>query len=85
VNDKVEKDKSKFDWVTERSSCSLPNVFKKLRLQTEEDVKTRNVLRPNNSPYHLAAPGLRLCPLTQLFRTATRRRQSPPWRAHPRT
>src|ERR1019366_3237833 len=45
---KVEKDISKFDWVTERSSCSLPNVFKALRLQTVEDVKTRNALRPNN-------------------------------------
>ena len=51
MNDKAEKDKSTFDWITERSSCSLPNVFKKLRLQTEEDVKTRNALRPNNSPY----------------------------------
>jgi len=51
VNDKVEKDKSTFDWVTERSSCSLPNVFKKLRLQVEEDVKSRNAQRPNNSPY----------------------------------
>jgi hypothetical protein len=51
VNNKAEKDQSKFDWVTERSSCSLPNVFKKLRLQAEEDVKTRNALRPNNSPY----------------------------------
>ena len=48
---KVEKDISKFDWVTERSSCSLPNVFKALRLQAVEDVKTRNALRPNNSPY----------------------------------
>jgi hypothetical protein len=47
----VEKDISKFDWVTERSSCSLPNVFKALRLQVVEDVKTRNALRPNNSPY----------------------------------
>src|ERR1019366_692596 len=44
-----------FDWITEPSSCSLPNVFKKLRLQTKEDVKTRNALRPNNSPCHLAA------------------------------
>ena len=51
MNDKVEKDKSNFDWVTTRSSCSLPNVFKALRLQVEEDVKTRNALRPNNSPY----------------------------------
>jgi hypothetical protein len=54
ANDKAEKDKSKFDWVTERSSCSLPNVFKKLRLQIEEDVKTRNALRPNNSPYEFS-------------------------------
>ena len=51
MNDKVERDKSTFDWITERSSCSLPNVFKKLRLQAEEDVKVRNALRPNNSPY----------------------------------
>ena len=51
MNDKVEKDASKFDWVTARSLCSLPNVFKELRLQVEEDVKTRNALRPNNSPY----------------------------------
>src|SRR5271156_6795725 len=54
VNDKVEKDKPKFDWVTERSSCSLPKVFKELRLQIEEDVKTRNALRPNNSPYEFS-------------------------------
>ena len=49
--DKVEKDTSKFDWVTERSSCALPKIFKTLRLQVDEDVKTRNALRPNNSPY----------------------------------
>ena len=42
--DKAEKDTAKFDWVTERSSCSLPKVFKTLRLQVEEDVKTRNAL-----------------------------------------
>ena len=47
VNDKV-------DWVTKRSLCSLPNVFKELRLQVEEDVKTRNALRPNNSPYEFS-------------------------------
>jgi hypothetical protein len=50
----VKKDTSKFDWVTARSSCSLPNVFKELRLQVEEDVKTRNALRPNNSPYEFS-------------------------------
>ena len=46
-----EKDKSKFNWVAERSSCSLPKVFQALRAQVEEDVKTRNGLRPKNSPY----------------------------------
>jgi hypothetical protein len=45
---------SKFDWVTARSSCSLANVFKTLRLQVEEDVKTRNALRPANSPYEFS-------------------------------
>jgi hypothetical protein len=49
VSDKVEK-----DWVTARSLCSLPNVFKELRLQVEEDVKTRNALRPKNSPYEFS-------------------------------
>jgi hypothetical protein len=51
VTEKVEKDTSKFDWVTERSSCALPKVFKVLRLQVDEDLKTRNALRPDNSPY----------------------------------
>lgn len=52
--DRAEKDTSKFDWVTERSSCALPKVFKALRLQVEVDVKTRNTLRPNNSPYEFS-------------------------------
>jgi len=52
--DKAEKDTAKFDWVAERSSCSLPKVFKTLRLQVEEDVKSRNALRPNNSPYEFS-------------------------------
>lgn len=50
----TEKDKSKPDWVTARSSCSIPKVFKELRSQVEEDVKTRNALRPNNSPYEFS-------------------------------
>lgn len=54
MDDKVEKDLSKFDWVTARSSCSLPKVFKDLRLQVGEDVKTRNALRPDNSPYEFS-------------------------------
>jgi hypothetical protein len=44
----------KVDWVTKRSRCSLPNIFKELELQAEEDVKTRNALRPNNSPYEFS-------------------------------
>jgi hypothetical protein len=45
------KEEPKFDWVTERCHCSVPNVFKELLLQVEKDVETRNALRPNNSPY----------------------------------
>ena len=51
MTERWSKDASKFDWVTERSSCALPKVFKALRLQVDEDLKTRNALRPNNSPY----------------------------------
>jgi hypothetical protein len=50
----VKKATQKLDWVTERSSCGLPKVFRTLRLQIEEDVKTRNALRPNNSPYEFS-------------------------------
>ena len=46
---------NKDDWVTKRFLCSLPNVFKELTLQVEEDIKTRNALRPNNSPYEFSA------------------------------
>jgi hypothetical protein len=52
--DETKKDKSKFNWVSERSSCSLPKVFQALRAQVEEDVKTRNGLRPKNSPYEFS-------------------------------
>jgi hypothetical protein len=54
VSDKVEKDTPKFDWVTKRSQCSFPNVFRELRLEVEDDVKTRNALRPDNSPYEFS-------------------------------
>ena len=54
VENKAEKDVPKFDWVTERSQCSLPKVFYTLRQQVEEDVKTRNSLRPANSPYEFS-------------------------------
>ena len=49
-----EKQQPRFDWITQRYACSLPNIFKELRLQIEQDVKTRNSLRPNNAPYEFA-------------------------------
>jgi hypothetical protein len=52
--EKMDQDKPKFDWVTERSACSLPKVFQQLRLQVEEDIKTRNGLRPQNAPYEFS-------------------------------
>jgi hypothetical protein len=57
VDEKVEKpdkDTPKFDWVTKRFLCSYPNIFKALRLDVEEDVKTRNALRPDHSPYEFS-------------------------------
>ncbi len=50
----INKDRSKFDWVTSRSSCSLAKVFAALRSQVEADVKTRNALRPNYAPYEFS-------------------------------
>lgn len=54
TNGKAEMDKSKFDWVSGRFACSLAGVFKTLRLEVEEDVNTRNGLRPPNSPYEFS-------------------------------
>jgi hypothetical protein len=50
----AEKDPSKFNWVAERSSCTLPRIYKALRSQIEEDVKARNDQRPKNSPYEFS-------------------------------
>ena len=54
MSDEPKKDNEKFNWVTERSACSLPKVFNTLRSQVEEDVKTRNAQRPKNSPYEFS-------------------------------
>lgn len=55
MNDETKKKSPEpFDWVTERSACSLPKVFKDLGAQLEEDVKIRNGLRPNNAPYEFS-------------------------------
>ena len=50
-NHKTGNVSSGFDWVTERSSCTLPKVFNALRLEVEDDVKARNSLRPNPAAY----------------------------------
>jgi len=44
----------KIDWVTERSACTLPRVFHRLRQEVEADVKTRNSLRPELAPYEFS-------------------------------
>ena len=54
MSGEVETDKSKFNWVSERSACSIPKVFRTLRMRVEEDVKTRNALRPELSPYEFS-------------------------------
>ncbi len=54
TDNSAEKAKTKFDWVTQRYSCSLPAVFRELRTQVEQDIKTRNGLRPNNAPYEFS-------------------------------
>ena len=54
MSDQAEKEAPKFDWVKERSACSLPKIFKELRLEVDEDVKARNALRPQNSPYEFS-------------------------------
>jgi hypothetical protein len=48
------ENETKFDWVTARSACTLPKVFKELRLHVEQDVKTRNDLRLKNAAYEFA-------------------------------
>jgi hypothetical protein len=49
-----ETEKSKFNWVAERSACSIPKIFRTLRMRVDEDVKTRNALRPELSPYEFS-------------------------------
>lgn len=45
---------TQFNWVTERSACSLPKVFSTLRSQLERDVNARNSLRPKYAPYEFS-------------------------------
>lgn len=60
-NEKLEREFPKFDWVSKRSTCSLPKIFKALLLQVEDDVKTRNSLRPANSPYEFSVEEKSTC------------------------
>lgn len=54
MSESVENKASENDWVTGRSECSLPNVFKKLKSSVQEDVLTRNGLRPAHSTYEFS-------------------------------
>jgi hypothetical protein len=54
VTDNLEKDESKFDWVAARSACTLPKFFRQLIAEVEKDVKERNAMRPDNSPYEFS-------------------------------
>lgn len=53
-SDRAKGQTSSFNWVTERSNCSVPNVFATLRRQIEQDVKTRNALRPESAVYEFS-------------------------------
>ncbi len=50
-----------FDWISARAACSVYQVFQKLRLQVESDVKKRNEIRTENEKtkyiYRFAADG----------------------------
>jgi hypothetical protein len=54
VSDKAENDEAKFDWVAARSGCTLPKFFRQLMAEVEEDVRERNAMRPENSPYEFS-------------------------------
>jgi hypothetical protein len=47
-------DPAPYDWVTQRSACTLPKIFATLRAEVEKDVATRNSLRPNIAPYEFS-------------------------------
>ena len=53
-NPNAKNEPPQFDWINQRSNCSLPRVFATLRSQIEQDVKTRNSLRPSFAPYEFS-------------------------------
>ena len=54
VSEKSAADRTKFDWVAQRTACSLPRVFRTMMDDVEADVKARNDLRPENAPYEFS-------------------------------
>jgi hypothetical protein len=54
LSEEAENDKPKFDWVARRAACSLPKVYKALRLDVEEDVRTSNAEREDTSAYEFS-------------------------------
>jgi hypothetical protein len=42
---------SNFDWVKERAKCSLIEVYHQLRQDAQENIKSRNAMRPELAHY----------------------------------
>jgi hypothetical protein len=53
-NRRSRKGEPALDWVTARSGCALPKIFKDLRLRVERDVKARNSQRLKTATYEFA-------------------------------
>jgi hypothetical protein len=51
LSENAENDTPRFDWVAQRAACSLPKVFKTLRLDVQEDVRACNAQREDVSAY----------------------------------
>jgi hypothetical protein len=54
ANPNGQNGEAQFDWISERSACSLPKVFATLRSQLKQDVNSRNSLRPKYAPYQFS-------------------------------
>ena len=54
MSERPEVGKAKFDWIAQRAGCTVPRVFITLRAEVEEDVKSRNALRPEGATYEFS-------------------------------
>jgi hypothetical protein len=43
---------SDFEWVKARAACSVVQMFERLKLEIQQDIKDRNDLRPENERYY---------------------------------